>query len=76
MIREDSQIKRCTDCGKSITFSEFCLYNSSISKERAKDLWNDSMIVIYCPECYFNIPEKPFKQKRGYFNYHLRFTNN
>ncbi|MFX1417462.1 MAG: hypothetical protein ACFE9N_00935 [Promethearchaeota archaeon] len=75
MITEHAQNKKCADCGKFITFSEFCTINPSFSEERAKSLWNDSIISIYCPECYFNRPEKPFKQKRGYFNYHLRFTN-
>ncbi|MFW9882636.1 MAG: hypothetical protein ACFFG0_56965 [Candidatus Thorarchaeota archaeon] len=75
MITEVPKNKKCADCGKSITFSEFCINNPSFSEEIARDLWNDSMISIYCPECYFNRPEKPFKQKRGYFNYRIRFTN-
>jgi len=73
MITEDSQNKKCADCGKSIAFSEFCRDNPSFTKERAQNLWNDSMISIFCPNCYFNRPEKPFKTKRGNFNYNSRF---
>jgi len=73
MIIEDSQNKKCADCGKFIVFSEFCRDNPSFSKQRAKDLWDDPMINIYCPECFFNRPEKPFKKKRGYHYYQLKF---
>ena len=73
MIRENSQYKKCADCGKLISFSEFKRDNPSFKMERAKELWNDFMISIFCPECYFNRPEKPFKTKRGHFNYYRRF---
>jgi hypothetical protein len=72
MIR-DSHYKKCTDCGKIISFSEFLKDNPAFIINIAKDLWYDSMISIYCPECYFSRPEKPFKTKRGYFNYYRRF---
>jgi hypothetical protein len=72
MIR-DSQYKKCTDCGKLISFSEFLRDNPAFMIERAKDLWLDSMISIYCTECYFRRPEKPFKTKNGHFNYYRRF---
>lgn len=75
MIREDSQDRKCADCGNTISFLEFLRDNPSISIVRAKDLWNDSLISIFCPDCYFNRPEKPFKIKRGYFKYHLRFRD-
>jgi len=70
MTREVPQNKICVDCGKLISYSEFLRDNPSISELRAKDLWNDSMITVFCPDCYFNRPEKPFKVKRGYFNYY------
>jgi hypothetical protein len=70
MIREDSKNKKCADCGRSISFLEFLRDNPSFSKSRAKQLWKDSIISIFCPDCYFNRPEKPFKTKRGYFKYY------
>ncbi|MFX0008626.1 MAG: hypothetical protein ACFFA7_12315 [Promethearchaeota archaeon] len=72
MIRED---KACMVCKKSISFSEFMRDNSSISELRAKELWNDSMVIIFCPECYFNLPERPFRAKRRNFNYHEKYRN-
>ncbi len=73
MILKDSIDKTCEDCGKIISFSDFLRDNPSISKLRAKNLWKDSMISIFCPECYFNLPERPFKVKRAYFRYNSRF---
>jgi hypothetical protein len=73
MIIEDSKDKKCADCGKSISFLDLLRDNPSLSKCRAIDLWNDSMISIFCPDCYFNRPEKPFKTRRGYFEYNIRF---
>jgi len=73
MLREVSQNKKCADCGKSISFLEFLRDNPSFSQVRGEDLWKDSMISKFCPDCYFNSPEKPFKTKRGYFNYNKRF---
>lgn len=70
MIKEDSKNKACMVCKKLISFSEFIRDNPSISELRAIDLWNDSMIAIFCPDCYFNLPERPFKAKRRRFNYH------
>jgi uncharacterized protein YlaI len=73
MIGKAPLKKQCADCGKSISFQKFLTDNPSFSKMRAKELWNDPMISIFCPECYFNISEKPFKIKRGYFNYQNKF---
>ncbi len=67
MIRED---KSCMVCGRLISFSEFVRDNPSISELRARNLWNDSMIAIFCPDCYFNLPERPFRAKRRGFSYH------
>jgi hypothetical protein len=69
MISED---KTCMMCKKTISFSEFLRDNPSFSALRAKDLWNDSMIAVFCPECYFNLPERPFRAKRRCFNYHSK----
>ncbi|MFX0000960.1 MAG: hypothetical protein ACFE9Q_12230 [Candidatus Hodarchaeota archaeon] len=73
MIKENSQNKKCAECGKPISFLEFLRDNPSFSKLIGKEVWNDSMILKFCPNCYFNSPEKPFKVKRGYFNYYIRF---
>ncbi|MFW9972348.1 MAG: hypothetical protein ACFFDF_19335 [Candidatus Odinarchaeota archaeon] len=73
MTKNDFKDNNCIDCGKTISFSEFLNDNPSISEERAKGLWKDSMISIFCPNCYFNRPEKPFKVKRSHFNYVYRF---
>ena len=72
MMTENYPTKKCTDCGKSISFLQFLRDNPSFSPYRANELWNDSMISIFCPDCYFNRPERPFKTKRGYFTYTIR----
>ncbi|MFX0021195.1 MAG: hypothetical protein ACFE9S_02645 [Candidatus Hermodarchaeota archaeon] len=74
-MREDILNKVCMVCKRSISFSEFVRDNPSISELRARDLWNDSMVAIFCPECYFNLPERPFRIKRSYFNYHGKYRN-
>lgn len=73
MARREPLKKACADCGKLISFSKFLNDNPSFSEMRAKELWNDPIISIFCPDCYFNLPEKPFKLKKGYFNYYHRF---
>lgn len=65
--------KNCAVCNQQLTFEEFCQINPSISYKKANEYWNDPMILIYCPDCYFNLPERPFKRRRGYFNYMSRF---
>jgi hypothetical protein len=64
--------KTCMACKKTISFPEFVRDNPSLSELRAKDFWNDSMIAIFCPDCYFNLPERPFRAKRRRFNYHSK----
>jgi hypothetical protein len=66
-------VKNCADCNQSLTFEEFCQINPSISQKMAKEFWTDPMILIYCPACYFNRPERPFKRSRGYYYYSSRF---
>ena len=72
MSLNSNQEKKCADCNRLITFKDFCSVNPSISYQRAEKFWEDSLFLIYCPECYFNRPERPFKLKRGYFNYYSR----
>jgi len=73
MIRTDLENKNCADCNQLITFKDFCRINPTFSLEQAKEFWDDSMFLIYCPECYFNLAESPFKTRRGYFNYYKRY---
>ncbi len=56
--------KNCCDCGKLLSFHEFCRINPSLSDKRALDLWENPLITPYCPLCFFNRKEKPFKRKR------------
>ena len=72
MNKED---KVCFVCKKSISFSEFIRDNPSISKLRGKELWDDPMVAIFCPNCYFNLPERPFRAKRRSFNYLEKYRN-
>ncbi|MFX1286821.1 MAG: hypothetical protein ACFFB5_24495 [Promethearchaeota archaeon] len=73
MIQHTIREKKCDDCKKSLTFEEFWQINPSLTEKQAQEFWNDPMILIYCPDCYFNRPEKPFKIKRGYYNYSSKF---
>ena len=65
--------KKCADCAQLVTFKDFCKANPSMPLERAQFFWNDSFFSIYCSKCYYNLPERPFKVKRRYINYDLRF---
>ncbi len=62
-------IKNCVDCGKLIDFEKFCKLNLSLDKKTALDLWENPLISIYCPDCFFHRPERPFKVKRRNFGY-------
>ncbi len=62
-------IKNCVDCGKLIDFENFCKLNPSLDNKTALDLWENPLISIYCPGCFFHRPEKPFKVKRRDFTY-------
>lgn len=65
--------KNCAECNHPLTFEDFCRINPSMLLKRAQEFWQDSLFLIYCPECYFSLPERPFKVKRGYFNYRSRY---
>lgn len=69
MIQPINSKRKCADCNHSLTFNEFCRINPSISLKRAVEFWNDSMYLLFCPECYFNRPERPFRIKRRYYKY-------
>lgn len=76
MLLNYNEEKKCAGCNRVITFDDFRRINPSISLKRALFFWNDSMFLIYCSECYFKVPEKPFKLKKGYFIYHHRMWRN
>ncbi|MFW9821507.1 MAG: hypothetical protein ACFFE4_01140 [Candidatus Thorarchaeota archaeon] len=59
--------KECGDCGKEIPFQIFLRDNPTISLKRARDLWNDPLIITYCPECFLNRPERPYRRRRRYY---------
>jgi hypothetical protein len=59
--------KECGDCGQKIPFNIFLRDNPTIAIGRAKDLWEDPLIITYCPDCFLNRPEKPYRRRRRYF---------
>jgi hypothetical protein len=77
MIQEPLESKSCCDCGLSIPFTHFRAINPSLSMPEAKELYENPLIDIYCPTCYFQRPEKPYKNKRrAYYNkfsYHPKY---
>jgi len=64
--------KTCFDCGKSISFIDFCNDNSTMTKTRAKDLWDDNLLSICCFQCFFRRPEKPYKINKRFNSYNSR----
>lgn len=68
-----NEMRKCFDCGESIFFGEFCNDNPSMPKERAEDLWGDSLLSICCIQCFFRRPEKPFKKNMSFYRFHSRF---
>lgn len=68
--------KKCANCNRVITFDDFHRNNPTLSLSKAYYFWNDSLFLIYCSDCYFNLPEKPFKLKTGYFNHYYRIQRN
>ena len=64
--------RNCVDCKKPISFDKFLTNHPQYSKERALIIWNDKLLTIYCPECFVNAPEKPYKKnKYSYFQSYL-----
>jgi hypothetical protein len=61
---EHNVAKKCFDCGKVLTFQEFCRSHPSLTVNKALVLWEDPILSVYCPNCFFNRPEKSFKVKR------------
>ncbi|MBY9020181.1 MAG: hypothetical protein KGD67_03915 [Candidatus Lokiarchaeota archaeon] len=68
-----SQERNCINCKKTISFDKFLLDHPQYSTERALFIWNDELLSIFCPECFLNAPEKPYKQNRyTYFQSYLK----
>ena len=64
---EQIKTRKCGDCGTLIPFNIFLRDNPTISMERAQKLWNDPFIIPYCPQCFLNRPEKPYRRRRRYY---------
>ncbi|TXT53574.1 MAG: hypothetical protein BAJALOKI2v1_910003 [Promethearchaeota archaeon] len=62
-----NKIQQCCDCGVKLSFEDFRRIHPSLSEEKAKGLWEISFVKKYCPECFFNRPEKPFRKRRRYY---------
>jgi uncharacterized protein YlaI len=60
--------KKCYDCGLRINFNHFKAMHPALSIEDAKELFNNPLVVVYCPNCFFHRPERPYR-KRGSFYY-------
>lgn len=64
--------RSCSDCKKTISFDEFKANHPQYSKKRALLVWNDDLLSIFCPQCFLNAPEKPYKKNRySYFESYL-----
>jgi len=62
--------KVCTVCGKKLNFEDFLQINPSLRVINAKYLYESPLIIVYCSDCYFERPEKLFKQRRRDLNYY------
>jgi hypothetical protein len=63
---EQLKERKCGDCGEIIPIDVFLRDNPTLSIEQGKNLWEDLLFTIYCPECFLRRPEKPFRKRRGY----------
>ncbi len=67
-----SQDRNCIDCEESISFDEFKKNHPQYSTKRAILVWNDKLLSIFCPACFLNAPERPYKKnKYSYFQSYL-----
>ena len=66
-------IRQCLDCKQTITFEQFLRNHPHMAITRAISIWDDAVLSILCPKCYFNAPERPFKKNRQlYMQSYLR----
>jgi hypothetical protein len=56
--------KQCGDCRMILSFEQFRQNHPTLSEAQLKSLWEDPLLTIYCPVCYFNRPEKPYKRRK------------
>ena len=57
--------RKCTDCQKIIRFDDFCRDNPLLNESTAKEIWNNELFSIHCPDCFYNRPERPFEIRHG-----------
>ena len=57
-------VRKCPDCEKIISFDEFLENHPHYSIKKALFIWNDTLLTIFCPKCFFNAPEKPYRKSR------------
>ena len=69
MVQDTMKIKHCCDCNLPIPFAHFMAMHPFLSKLDAKELYENPLIGVYCPNCYFQRPEKPYKKRRRYTYY-------
>jgi hypothetical protein len=67
---EKISIKKCCDCNKLINYIEYRRINPSLSTDVAKDLWENPLITIYCPDCFLKRPEKPYRKRKRFLSYY------
>ncbi|MFX0077571.1 MAG: hypothetical protein ACFE96_19165 [Candidatus Hermodarchaeota archaeon] len=54
----------CSDCKKIITYEEFLINHPQLSEEKARLVWNDDLLSIFCSKCFFSAPETPYRRSR------------
>jgi len=64
MFQDPIESKKCCDCGLSIPFAEFRTIHPFLSKFDAKELYENPLMGVYCPNCFIQRPEKPYRKRR------------
>jgi hypothetical protein len=73
MREELMEIKYCCDCDLPIPLNNFIAMHPYLSKSDAKELYENPLIGVYCPDCYFRRPERPYQKRRKprYYNWNV-----
>jgi hypothetical protein len=58
-------LRYCSECRIVISFDDFCRDNPSLSESTAKKFYSNDLFAIYCPDCFYHLPERPFKIRMG-----------
>ena len=66
------EFRICSDCKKILSFEEFLRDNPALNKVTADDIWSNSLYSVYCLDCFYNLPERPFKIRKGYHRSYYR----